>query len=720
MKVRIGIDVGGTFTDAVAVNSETYELIGSVKIPTTHTAKEGVAAGIIQVLEKIMSEYSIHPDDVAFIAHGTTQATNALLEGDVAQVGILTLGRGVEGAKAKLDTNMGSIPLAGGTKSITPVNVFVNTGNKGILKKEIDRGLDRLISAGAESIVATESFSVDDPANENMVVDACLKKGIPATAGNDVSKLYGLKVRTRTAVVNASILPKMLDAANMTESSIQKANIHAPLMIMRCDGGVMTVAEVQKRPILTILSGPAAGVAGALMYEKLTDGIFLEVGGTSTDISCVRDGNVMIKYAEIGGHKTYLNSLDVRTVGIGGGSMVQLQDGKAVDMGPRSAHIAGLEYEVYTDAVNIVDPVLKAVRPTETDAEYACIECSNGKKYALTQSGAANICGYVAEGDYAAGNREAARKAWEPLAKNMGMPVEACAELCLDFSAKKNGQVVNSLIADYGLDQDTLVFVGGGGGASSVVPHLAKTFGVHHKIAKNAPVISPIGVALAMVRDMVERTIASPTEEDIISIRREALEKVIAAGANPDTVDIKIEVDAKSNRVRAVAVGATELRAKTLGGKKKTNLELCQLIADNLKTTPDKIVVAAENEAYLAATCEISVPYMRFFRKKSQAVRLIDRDGVIRLQRKNGGVHSGKYRNLDAHIQYMLDKFTVYADSGEEVPNLWIVNGSRLIDISALQSRDQILALAKTELTGVAPDTDLIFIATKTTENERK
>lgn len=720
MKVRIGIDVGGTFTDAVAIDSETFELIGSVKLPTTHAAKEGVAAGIIKVLEMIMTQYHIDAADVAFIAHGTTQATNALLEGDVAQVGILTLGSGIEGAKAKLDSNMGSIPLAGGAKSITPVNAFVSNANKAELESTVKRAIDELIKQGAQSIVATESFSVDDPANENMVVKECLKKGLPATAGNDVSKLYGLKVRTRTAVVNASILPKMLDAANMTEVSIQKANIEAPLMIMRCDGGVMTAAEVQKRPILTILSGPAAGVAGALMYEKLTDGIFLEVGGTSTDISCVKDGNVMIKYAEIGGHKTYLNSLDVRTVGIGGGSMVQIENGKAVGMGPRSAHIAGLEYEVYTNPEDIVEPVLKSIRPIETDTEYAYIECKNGKKYSLTQSGAANICGYVAEEDYAAGSREAARKAWEPLARNMGMTVEECAKTCLDFAAEINGKVVDSLIEDYGLDKSSLVFVGGGGGASTVVPHLAEAFGVKYKIAKNAPIISPIGVALAMVRDMVERTVSKPTQEDIISIRREAMERAIAAGANPSTVDVKIEVDSKANRLRAIAVGATELRTKNLGGRKKDNNELCRIAADNLKTSVESIVVAAENEAYVALTCVIKTPFLKIFSRKSTAVRLIDRDGVIRLQRRNGGVHQGKFKNLEKHLDYMLKEFTVYADSGEEVPNIWIVNGSRLIDISALQSREQIIALAKTELMGIDPETKLIFIATKTTENERR
>ena len=127
MKVRIGIDVGGTFTDAVAINNDTYELIGTVKVPTTHTAKEGVAAGIVEVLHKVMEENGIRPEDVTFIAHGTTQATNALLEGDVANVGIVTMGSGLQGAKSRSDTAMGSIELAAG-KFLPSENVYVDTG----------------------------------------------------------------------------------------------------------------------------------------------------------------------------------------------------------------------------------------------------------------------------------------------------------------------------------------------------------------------------------------------------------------------------------------------------------------------------------------------------------------------------------------------------------------------------------------------------------------
>ena len=398
------------------------------------------------------------------IAHGTTQATNALLEGDVAKVGVVTLGQGLQGAKSKGDTTIGNIELAPG-KYLKSDNVYVDTAAADI-DAAIRTALETLKKQDCTSFVAAEAFSVDDPARENRTVELCKDMGLPGTATNDISKLYGLKIRTRTAVVNASIMPKMLEAATMTDQSIKAAGIESPLMVMRCDGGVMTVDEVRNRPILTILSGPAAGVAGALMYEKLTDGLFFEVGGTSTDISCVKDGKVMIRYAEVGGHKTYLNSLDVRTVGIGG-SMVEIKNGKAVDTGPRSAHIAGLDYEVYTPAEKIVEPKLASVRPMETDPEYACIECANGVRVALTMAGAANLAGYVHPEDYAYGNTEAARKAWQPLADNMGCTVEEAAKKVLAFAAAKNSKVAAQLMKDYEMDPKHTVFVGGGGGCAA-------------------------------------------------------------------------------------------------------------------------------------------------------------------------------------------------------------------------------------------------------------
>jgi hydantoinase/oxoprolinase len=712
MKVRIGIDVGGTFTDAVAINNETYELIGAVKTPTTHTAKEGVAAGIVEVLHKVMEQYNIKPEDVTFIAHGTTQATNALLEGDVAKVGVVTLGQGIQGAKSRSDTTIGNIELAPG-KFLNSENQYVDTSVQDV-DQAIRTALEMLKKQGCTSFVAAEAFSVDDPARENRTVELCKEMELPGTATNDISKLYGLKIRTRTAVVNASIMPKMLEAATMTDTSIKSAGIESPLMVMRCDGGVMTVDEVRNRPILTILSGPAAGVAGALMYEKLTDGLFFEVGGTSTDISCVKDGKVMIRYAEVGGHKTYLNSLDVRTVGIGGGSMVEIKNGKAVDMGPRSAHIAGLEYEVYTPAEKIVDPKLVAVRPMETDPEYACIECANGVKVALTMAGAANLAGYVKEEDYAFGNVEAARKAWKPLADNMGCSVEEAAKKALAFAAAKNGKVASQLMKDYGMDPQHTVFVGGGGGAATVVPHLAETMGHKFRIAQNAPVISTIGVALAMVRDMVERSVANPTDADIISVRREAEQKAIQNGAAPGTVEVSVEVDTQKNIIRAIAVGATEMRSKDRMKKEMSEDELLGVVAENFGVSKEELHIEARNGSMMAVQYDRKQKKLfGLIKKVTKPLRLIDEEGVIRLQKNNALVRQTTVGSWQQDLKWILEELTEYNDGGTNLPNVYVVLGKRIIDLSGMQTGEQIVSLGNVELAGYQDGEPLILAATR-------
>ena len=270
-------------------------------------------------------------------------------------------------------------------------------------------------------IVATDSFSVDNPENELLVMEAAQKMGVPATGGHEISKLYGLTIRTRTAVINAGILPKMLETANMTEASVRKAGIEAPLMIMRGDGGVMDVTEMRKRPILTMLSGPSATVAGALMYLRVSDGVFFEVGGTSTNIGVIRNGKPTIKSAEVGGHRTYVSSLDIRVLGVAGGSLVRVQGKEVVDVGPRSAHIAGLPYSAFATAEEIEEPRLVFVQPKADDpADYVAVKTKSGRRYAITNTCAANVLGLARPEWYSHGNAEAARRAIAPLAEQLG------------------------------------------------------------------------------------------------------------------------------------------------------------------------------------------------------------------------------------------------------------------------------------------------------------
>lgn len=712
MKVRIGIDVGGTFTDAVAINSDTYELIGTVKLPTTHTAKEGVAKGIIEVLKKLMQDNNIKPEDVLFIAHGTTQATNALLEGDVVPVGIITVGKGLEGIKSKNDTNIGDIELAPG-KILKTFSRYIEINDS--LDTNIEKAITELKNEKAGAIVAAEAFSVDNPENENKIMEISENKGLPSTATHEITKLYGLKIRTRTAAINGCILPKMIDTANMTEESVKKSGIKAPLMIMRCDGGVMDVAEVRKRPILTMLSGPAAGVAGALMYEKISDGIFLEVGGTSTDISVIRNGKVMVSYAEVGGHKTYLNSLDVRTVGIAGGSMVRLGEKDIEDVGPRSAHIAGLPYSVYTDPDEIIDPELIYVKPKEGDPDdYIAVKSKNGKMFAITVSCAANILGYVKPEDYAYGNTEAARKAFEPISYKLGITIKEVAEKIMDKACMKDLKVVESLIEDYKLDKNSTVLVGGGGGSAAIVPHLAKMMNMKYKIAKNAQVISTIGVALAMVREVVERTVQDPTEKDILSIRNEAKEAVIKAGALESTVEIFVEVDSQKNVLRAIATGATELRSKDMLNKKLSEKEIIKIAAESMSVDKSNVEIAAKTgDMFVFRGRKKQKGLLGLFKKISEYTRVIDIEGIIRLNKNKASIYIADISNFEDLLNKGLEENIFYGDGGAEIPDCFIVLPNRMIDLSGLIDKNQIISLAKIEVDGINENEKIAIIICK-------
>ena len=692
VRVRIGIDVGGTFTDAVVLDSESYELLGQVKVPTTHSAPEGVAKGIVEALHRVLEEHQIDPGEVEFIAHGTTQATNALLEGDVVKVGVVSFGQGMEGRKVRLDTQIEPIELAQG-RYLTSVQRHVEE------LQAAGQAICELRQEGAEVIVAAASFSVDDPSQEQAMMKQAVQAGLPAVGTHEISKLYGLKTRTKTAVINASILPKMMEAASLTEQSVKESGIAVPLMVMRCDGGVMNIDEVMRRPILTMLSGPAAGVAGALMYEKVSHGLFLEVGGTSTDISAVVNGRVMVDYAQVGGHKTYVNSLDVRTVAVAGGSMVRLGDGRIKDVGPRSAHIAGFPYAVFSDPERLTKLNVVTVRPRPEDAlDYAAVENEYGERFAITVACAANFLGFVPEGDYARGNRESARLALEALGKAVGLSAEQAAERILELASAKCLPLVRQLLKDYAMDKDQTVLVGGGGGAAAVVPHLAKTLGMKHRIAKNAQVISPIGVALSLVRDTVERTIPNPSQEDILRIREEAERQVIKAGAKPDTVEVHVEIDAQRNLVRAVATGATELRTKERGVRLARE-ELRRKAAEAVGLPQELLRWKGGTELLEVFTGEQEVKKLfGLVRRSRQPLVVLDREGVIRLQLPHGLVLETTAAQVQADLQTALEKHSQYGDAGIEMPKPFLLVGGRVIDLTGLVSPEQVASLAAAEL----------------------
>ncbi|WP_230641654.1 hydantoinase/oxoprolinase family protein [Vibrio campbellii] len=705
-KVRIGIDVGGTFTDAVVIDNTTGEVIAKAKKPTTHHHKDGVAQGIVEIINEVLDNNGISPEQVVFIAHGTTQATNALLEGDVAKVGIIGMGK----SKAALnELDVKDIELAPG-KFLQTEFIYFDVDE--INQEKADSAIDELVAKGCDVIVASEAYAVDDPHLEKLVTDLAKEKGLFATSGHEISQLYGLRMRTRTAVVNASLIPKMIETANMTEQVVKKVGIPSELMIMRADGGVMSVNEVRQRPILTMLSGLAAGVAGALMYEKISDGVFFEVGGTSIDISVIKDGKVIVNNAQVGKHKTYLKALDVRTLGIAGGSMIRVGDGKIIDVGPRSAHLADKHYECFVDAP-VTNAKLLQITPMKGDSPDHAIITSDQGEYAYTLAGAANILGYVPEDDYAHANVEAARVAWKPLAEYCGKTVEEVARDVMDIACEKIWNIVEPMIKEYEVNPEYIEFVGGGGSAAITTFALGEKYGFKSKTAKNAPYISTIGVAMAMVREQIERSVVDPSASDIQKIRSDIMDQIVAQGAKEESVEIAIEVDKQRNILIATATGATEF-SNDSSQDKLSEQDIITKVGDVFSV--EKAAVEAKDAVGAFQIVKARKESRKFFnllKKEEDHFAVVKSDGMIPLKIKNAQHIKVPRSGYGEAMKSLVSELSSYSDAGQSIPKVFAFTGSRMFDYSGLFSSEQLTSMIAMDLDHLDAEQEVLLVAAK-------
>lgn len=710
-RYRIGIDVGGTFTKAVLIDNATHEVAGRFSTLTTHDDPRGVAAGVVRVFEAVLHGAAVAPGEVVFIAHSTTQATNALLEGDVAAVGIVGLAARVESLLARRQTDVGRIELAPG-RHLVPRHRFLVTDGLAdeAVAAAVAAAVAELAREGARVIVASSAFGVDDAGPEGAVVRAAAAQGLSATGGSEITKLYGLTTRTRTAVINASILPKMIDTADMTEGAVREAGITAPLMIMRGDGGVMDIGEMRRRPAMTMLSGPAASVAGALMHLKVSDGIYFEVGGTSTNMGVIRNGQPTVKYARVGGHETYVNSLDVRVAGVAGGSMVRLANRRIADVGPRSAHIAGLRYAAFADPDDIVEPEVKLFRPKPDDpADYVAIRSKSGSRYAITNTCAANVLGYAKPGLHAGGDPEAARRALAPLAAATGMGVEEAARAILAAASRKVIPMIEALVAEYRLDRDQAVLIGEGGGAGALIPYVSEVTGLPFQISKDAEVISSIGVALALVRETVERVIPNARPADLEAIRREASDAVIRLGAEPGSVEVTIEVDNQTHRVRATAMGASEMRAQDLL-KAIDEPAAREVAAKSMGLDVDTITLAASTARMRVFQGLVEQRRWGLFTTRRRPLRIVDVEGVIRVQRSDGVVRQTNGADGPGALRRLWDDITIYNGDSVVTPDLFVIAGGHVLDLSGASTIEQAQGIAQSEFAGLGPDVPVALV----------
>ncbi|PBO86181.1 MAG: methylhydantoinase [Thaumarchaeota archaeon] len=687
-RIRVGIDVGGTFTKAVAIDAKTGSILSKSTVPTTHSAEKGVSKGIVEALSNILKESKIDVNDIELISHSTTQAINALLESDTSKVGIIAMGVGPSKKDVIKRTNLKG--LSGNVnQNIVSFHEFLDTSHL-ITDEEVEGAILRLKSKGAQVIVATEAFGVDDPSNELFIMNRSTKFNIPSTASHEISGVYGLEIRTLTAAVNASVLPKTFQVANYVEEAIRNTGVTAPLMIMKGDGGVSNMDTFRTKPILTVLSGPAASVAGALLYLKVTNGIFVEVGGTSTNICIIRNGKPEIRYVTVNEHPTCIRSMDVRILGVAGGSMVNLEQNRVSKIGPRSAHIAGLKYSCFADPEVLKNGKIVFVKPKENDDDYVAIQCEN-ETFAITNTCAANALDMIENDDYSFANQESAKIALKLLGNHLGMEYHEIAMSIIQTASFEITKTITNIMKEFKLNASTKI-IGGGGGASVLAPFVSKQLGLSYEKAAHADVISSIGVASSMLQEEIEHTMDDATPEKIAQVQKKIHAMLVDKGAVPESIVIDSEYISEKAILRVTAIGNVELDSVETSKNIFTLDDAKKRASEIIEISEDLIDLSFETDHYFVFTGHVEVKKL-FSKKNQHHILILDRYGKMKLSLKNAKIFQGGKITVVEELDDFLE-----SRHSDIAPKIFLLNDLKLIDYSSLTSASKIIDGVREEL----------------------
>lgn len=349
MSYRIGVDTGGTFTDVSLIEESTGKMY-ITKVPST---PENVSIGVLNGVKEIIENTNIKYKDLNFFIHGSTVATNALLERKGAKSALLT----TKGFKDVLQIGRQTRPKlydfrARKSDPFIPRNLRIELNERidaqGNVMKSVDYDEvlkigERLKNENIESLAICFINSYLNPINE-MKVKEILEGVIPDTSitlSFDVLPEIKEYERTSTVVANAYVLPKMKSYLKFLETSIKKMGIPSSLYIMQSNGGVISTDTAITMPVRTILSGPAGGViAGSIVANKTSskDLITIDMGGTSLDAALIKNGNPQYTTtSEIEGHPIKVPMIEMHTIGSGGGSIAWIDSGGALRVGPHSA-----------------------------------------------------------------------------------------------------------------------------------------------------------------------------------------------------------------------------------------------------------------------------------------------------------------------------------------------------------------------------------------------
>ena len=373
----LGIDTGGTYTDAVVYDERSATVVATAKSPTTH---HDLHIGIRGALRGALQRAAVEPGAIELVALSTTLATNALVEGKGRPVCAVIIGFDDDvverGGLAEALGDDPAVFVAGGHDphggEVDPLDLVT-----------LERRLTAVLRdhPEVEGLAVMAQFSVRNPTHE--LAAAALAHsltGLPVTCSHQLSAQLNGPRRAVTAVLNARLIPIIEGLVATTEATLRDEGITAPLMVVRGDGSLVSAAFVRDRPIETILSGPAASIVGAAHLTGVRDAIIADIGGTTTDIAVLRSGEPIVSPsgATVGGHQTMVSAVAMHTHGLGGDSQVRHDDravGAVVLIGPRRVMPVGL---AAVDAPGIVhdalDRQLRSEMPGDLDGVFLIAE----------------------------------------------------------------------------------------------------------------------------------------------------------------------------------------------------------------------------------------------------------------------------------------------------------------------------------------------------------
>ncbi|MEM7665587.1 MAG: hydantoinase/oxoprolinase family protein [Pseudomonadota bacterium] len=540
MTYRLGVDVGGTFTDLLLFDEETGDFWRHKTPSTPHDSSEGILTGVKAITE----EAGVSAEDIAYFLHGTTVATNAVLEGKGAKVGLITT-RGfrdimqiarsfVPGGLAAWIVWPKPQPLAHLEDTVEVPGRMDADGNEvEPLDEDAVRAVLKALKVnGVEAVTVSLINAYVNGAHETRIGEIVAEElpGIPVSLSHEVLPEMQEYERTLSTVANAAVRPVVSKYVSNLRNQLEDQGLKGRLSLLRSDGGLMSSQKAEEHPVNILMSGPAGGVTGALWVAKnagLKNILTLDVGGTSTDVALIEGLEPRRqRTTEVGHLSVRASALDVKTVGAGGGSIAHVPElTKALRVGPESAGA-------------VPGPVAYGKGgelPTVTDANV--------------------VLGYLPE-DLLGGSfqldREGATKAVQTIADALGVGLMEAARGIIDIVNENMFGALRMISVQQGYDPREFAVMGFGGAGPLHVNAVAKLMGSWPAVSPVSPgVLCALGDATTRMRTETARSFSRLARDTAVSdltaildeMAKQTRGELLADGVPEDQITSEFEVD---------------------------------------------------------------------------------------------------------------------------------------------------------------------------------